>query len=161
MDSSLALVVVVVLAAFLGFGAIVLIFRRSRAVRAPGVEDLGPLLDRTDQTPQLLVGSYLETHDASGVLRTFPLTQPNSLIGRAEHADIRVDESFAKWRTVSREHARIECRGNRAIVQDNNSLNGVKVNGRRTGRNLLKHGWNLEIGGVAFTYRSGGEDDSP
>jgi pSer/pThr/pTyr-binding forkhead associated (FHA) protein len=158
MNSDLGLLVGIGLLLLLGLGALALIRWRSRAAPPPTVEELGP---PAEQMPPLPAEAHLQAEDANGNARTFPLTQAGNLIGRAEHADIHVDESFAHWDTVSREHARIEFQGDRVIVMDNNSLNGITVNGRRTGRNLLKHGWRLEIGGVAFTFHIASEDSSP
>jgi pSer/pThr/pTyr-binding forkhead associated (FHA) protein len=73
----------------------------------------------------------------------------------AEGITLRIDEKFPNWQTVSRYHARIyrDPSTGRPVIEDNNSQNGVYVQGRRTARNLLKDGWTVTIGGVEFIYR--------
>lgn len=159
MNTDLGLLIGIGLLMLLGLGALALIRRRSRAAPPPTTVEESGL--PAAQMPPLPAGAHLQAEDAKGNARTFPLIQATNLIGRAEHADVRVDESFAHWDSVSREHARIEFQGDRVVVMDNNSLNGIKVNGRRTGRNLLKQGWRLEIGGVSFTYYIASKDDPP
>ncbi len=102
---------------------------------------------------------YLQSTTAKGP-RNFPLDQDKLLVGRAAHAHIRIDDSFHDWETVSREHAWIYRRGDEFIVEDNGSMNGIYVNGRRTRRNLLKDGWQLKVGGVSFIfYENGGREE--
>lgn len=57
------------------------------------------------------------------------------VIGRAESADLRLDDA-----TVSKQHAAIEIVGNDHILRDLGSANGTFVNGARAERHLLKHG---------------------
>jgi hypothetical protein len=156
-DRTLVISAIVGSIILLGLGLLVLARLRSRATQAPALQELGPA--PIQSAPP--AGPYLEGRDTVAGPHYFPLTQPNNLVGRAEHADIRIDECFAKWETVSREHAWIKRLDDRTIIEDNDSTNGVAVNGRRTGRNLLKDGWRLEIGGVVLIYHAGGEDDAP
>lgn len=135
--STTVLVILVGLIGLAGLVTIALIRWRSR----------GP-------APTLPDAPYLQSLGTTGGPREFRLSQPATLVGRAEHAGIRIDESFYSWETVSREHAWIRRQGDQVIVVDNNSLNGVHVNGRRTGRNLLQDGWRLEIGAVAFVFHA-------
>ena len=95
---------------------------------------------------------YLESIGYQGQQQRFPLDKPVIRIGRAEDNDIVITEHFQGWDTVSRVHATIERDGARYIIVDQGSLNGVYVNGRRTGRNLLKDGWKVAVGAVEFTY---------
>ncbi|MCX7856208.1 MAG: FHA domain-containing protein [Anaerolineae bacterium] len=76
-------------------------------------------------------------------------------VGRAPDNDLIITPEFAGWETVSRHHARIYRRGENWVVEDLGSTNGIYINGRRTGRNLLRDGWRLEVGSVAFTFRAG------
>jgi len=95
---------------------------------------------------------YLESIGYQGQQQRFPLDKPVIRIGRAEDNDIVITEHFQGWDTVSRVHATIERDGARYVIVDQGSLNGVYVNGRRTGRNLLKDGWKVAVGAVEFTY---------
>lgn len=158
MDDQITILAIVGLVILLGFGTIALLHRRSRAARERMPEELGPT---PDQRPPLPAGPWLESADTSNGQRSFPLTKEKTLIGRTEDADIRIDESFANWETVSREHAWIERQENRVVVQDNNSTNGIAINGRRTRRNVLKDGWRLAVGGVILVFHAGNEEVSP
>ncbi len=98
--------------------------------------------------------AYLEHQDAPGVARRFDLDSTSTTIGRGASNDLIINENFANWETVSQRHAKISRRAMGWVIEDNNSSNGVYVNGKRTGRNLLRNGWQIDIGGVAFTFRS-------
>lgn len=76
-------------------------------------------------------------------------------MGRAPENDLVITPELAGWETVSRSHARIYRQGENWIVEDLGSTNGIYVNGRRTGRNLLRDGWRLGIGSVVFTFHAG------
>ena len=56
--------------------------------------------------------------------------------------------------TVSRYHARL-YRLERWILEDLDSSNGIYINGQRTGRNYLRNGWEIGIGGVIFIFHTG------
>jgi pSer/pThr/pTyr-binding forkhead associated (FHA) protein len=72
-----------------------------------------------------------------------------------------IAQDLPGWETVSNRHARIYEQAGRWVIEDLGSTNGVYVNGKRTGRNLLQDGWRLGIGGVEFVCRiSKGEASS-
>lgn len=91
----------------------------------------------------------------AGRPRRWPLEKDSMTVGRAPENDLVIPPELAGWETVSRRHARIYRQGENWIVEDLGSTNGIYVNGRRTGRNLLRDGWRLGIGGVVFTFRVG------
>ena len=91
----------------------------------------------------------------SGKARPFPLQKDAVTIGRAPDNDLVISQDLPGWETVSRHHARLYRQGERWIVEDLQSTNGVYVNGKRTGRNLLQDGWRLDIGGVTFIFHAG------
>ncbi|MGQ9467899.1 MAG: FHA domain-containing protein, partial [Anaerolineae bacterium] len=97
---------------------------------------------------------------AAGRPFSFVLQKASVTIGRAPDNDLVVSPDFPGWETVSRHHARIYRQGDRWIVEDLRSTNGIYVNGRRTGRNLLRDGWRLEIGRVAFVFHAGTGGDA-
>jgi len=105
--------------------------------------------------PSPPAGPYLEGSTISGELRRFVLKPEGFTIGREPDNDLVITEHFPGWETASRRHARVYCQAGRWIVEDLNSMNGIYVNGKRTGRNLLYSGWELRIGGVAFTFHAG------
>ncbi len=154
------LFIIIGLVGLVGLFMIVVIMRRSTP-RAPFVRHPGPGVSPIPTRPAARPVPVLQSLDAVGGSRSFPLDRPTLLVGRAEDAAIRIDESFVNWETVSREHAWIRLQDDQVIVEDNNSMNGVYVNGRRTGCNLLKDGWRVEIGGVAFVFRADGDQSEP
>lgn len=124
-----------------------------RALRGRGTTESPP-------RPTAPTGPHLESTDASGAQRRLNLPTTDLTIGRAPESDLVITQDFPGWETVSGHHARLyqeERQGNHWIVEDLDSTNGVYVNGKRTGHNLLRDGWQLDIGGVSFVFRTGGE----
>jgi pSer/pThr/pTyr-binding forkhead associated (FHA) protein len=97
----------------------------------------------------------LESVGTAGGPRQFALKPGGVTIGRAIDNEVVIAQDFAGWDTISRRHARIYQREGQWIVDDLDSKNGVWVNGRRTGRNILQDGWELRIGEVVFIFRAG------
>lgn len=128
------LLVVVALAA-------VLLLRRRRGPRKP-TRPLPPAPPWLEAT-------------VAGRPRRWPLEKESLTVGRSPDNDLVVTPEFAGWETVSRRHARLYRRGDDWIVEDLGSTNGIFVNGRRTRHNRLRDGWRLEVGGVAFIFRTG------
>ena len=104
--------------------------------------------------PPVPAAPRLESIGTAGGPRHFDLGSDGVTIGRGSENDLVITQDFPAWETVSRRHARIYQQADRWIVEDLNSMNGVYVNGRRTGRNLLRDGWRLGIGGVEFVFRA-------
>lgn len=78
----------------------------------------------------------------------FPLSVGEHVIGRDEDADVRIDAS-----TVSRRHARVIVKFNRAMLEDFGSKNGTFRGGQRvTSSTPLAHGDALRIGTVIVTF---------
>ena len=103
---------------------------------------------------------YLESLSRPGGGIAFPLESLPVTVGRAPDNDLDIDERYNGWETVSRHHAEIREEDGRYILIDHDSMNGVYVNGRRTGKNLLKDGFRVSFGQVEFIFRenSGRED---
>jgi len=97
---------------------------------------------------------YLESRGRPAGILYCPLEKPVVTIGRDPESDLVVDASFDGWQTVSHRHATVECDGGRAIVVDQQSHNGVYVNNRRTGANVLCDGWTVRFGKVEFIFHS-------
>jgi pSer/pThr/pTyr-binding forkhead associated (FHA) protein len=77
----------------------------------------------------------------------YPVSRRTS-IGRTPDNDIQVD---AFW--ISRHHAVLLSSPDHCIVEDLNSTNGVLVNGRRVGRQILHDGDTVTVGKTEFTYQ--------
>jgi pSer/pThr/pTyr-binding forkhead associated (FHA) protein len=69
-------------------------------------------------------------------------------IGRTQENDIQIDTVH-----VSRRHAVLLSNSDHCIVEDLNSTNGVLVNGRRIGRQLLQDGDIVMVGKTEFRYQ--------
>jgi hypothetical protein len=69
-------------------------------------------------------------------------------IGRTPDNDIQVN---ASW--ISRHHAVLLSSPDHCIVEDLNSTNGVLVNGRRVGRQILHDGDTVTVGKTEFRYQ--------
>jgi pSer/pThr/pTyr-binding forkhead associated (FHA) protein len=99
---------------------------------------------------------YLESTLPARKFFLLQIDQENGdLIGRdmtESGVTVRIDDGFPQWQSVSRHHARIYRQEGKVIIEDNESQNGILVEGRRTVRNLLKDGWKVTIGGVEFIY---------
>lgn len=104
--------------------------------------------------PQVRLGvPYLESLGRPGGQIMFWLESLPVTVGRSPDNDLVIDDQYNGWETVSRRHAEIREDNGRYILNDNNSMNGVYVNGRRTGKNLLKDGFRVSFGQVEFIFR--------
>ena len=84
---------------------------------------------------------------------TYSLEREETLIGRNPNTDITLlDEG------ISREHVLIAYDGesDRYTVEDLQSTNGTKVNGKRVRSATLEHGDVLQIGNTLFEFVRGG-----
>jgi serine phosphatase RsbU (regulator of sigma subunit) len=93
-----------------------------------------------------MVRAKLDVTDALGA-RTVPLEKDLFRIGRRSSHDL-----FLSGADVSRDHAQIERKGNRFVLQDRGSRCGTFVNGEPVVERPLEHGDRIHIG------RSNGAD---
>jgi chromosome segregation ATPase len=82
-----------------------------------------------------------------GVEVVYPLGR-RTTIGRTPDNDIQVDTTF-----ISRHHAVLLSNPDQCVVEDLNSTNGVKINGRPVNRQALRDGDTLTIGKSEFRYQ--------
>jgi ABC-type multidrug transport system ATPase subunit/pSer/pThr/pTyr-binding forkhead associated (FHA) protein len=98
---------------------------------------------RIDDGVETTVGGVLIVFSSGGVVewKTFPVGDKGEIsIGRGEGCEIRLDHV-----SVSRLHARIERRDGAFYLTDNNSTNGVMVNGKKAEGRVLLHEKDLII----------------
>ncbi|MEU7866652.1 DUF3662 and FHA domain-containing protein [Dactylosporangium sp. NPDC049140] len=95
-------------------------------------------------TPGEGFGVRLVTEDG----QNYPLTEGAIIIGRGEQASLRLADVGA-----SRQHARVEYDGNRAVFTDLGSANGSVVNGRRVDTVILHPGDEIVIGTTRLSFR--------
>ena len=92
----------------------------------------------------------LEQFEGEGAPRRFLLESNEMKIGRAENVTIRIGSKLA-----SRLHATLTRRGTDFVVQDNDSHNGVFLNGVKIYSAILRDGDIIQIADCAFVYREG------
>ncbi len=93
-----------------------------------------------------------ETSDPKAI----EIPEGSSEIGRTEDAGICVAHP-----SLSRRHARIECRGEQAEIVDLGSKNGTWVGGERIERRVLKDGEVVRLGDVDFVVSLGPAGPAP
>jgi len=77
----------------------------------------------------------------------YPLYKDEMTIGRFEGADIQIDSHF-----ISRMHARIVATSKGISIEDIESKNGIKVNGKLARSQPLQHGDLVSLGGLRFRF---------
>ena len=132
---------------------VALAFRRKKPKPGPGPGP-GPKAP-PPLHPEVAPEAYLESVGTAGGPRRFTLKPGGTSIGRAPDNEVVITQEFPGWDTISRNHARVYQQAGHWIIQDLGSTNGVWVNGKRTGLNLLQDGWQLRIGGVEFVFHAG------
>jgi hypothetical protein len=90
---------------------------------------------------------YLEKTEDEGFKARIVLDRKEIFIGRAEEADIRVTS-----RQVSRKHAILSRRGTDYVIRDNESDNGVFLNGVKIHSAVLRDGDVLQIADRSFVF---------
>jgi hypothetical protein len=77
----------------------------------------------------------------------YPLYKNEMTIGRIDGADIMIDSHF-----ISRMHARVIATAKGISIEDIESKNGVKVNGKLAKSHALQHGDLVSLGGLRFRF---------
>ena len=96
--------------------------------------------------PRISAGRYLAIEDGDEV-KLLVLERDLIHIGRSPGSDIILDDA-----SVSRRHAVIARRGEKTVILDDRSLNGLHVNGKRVTEAELNDGDAILVGHVALRY---------
>jgi pSer/pThr/pTyr-binding forkhead associated (FHA) protein len=96
--------------------------------------------------PRLSPGRYLAIEDGSEVV-LLALNGELMHIGRSPSSEIVLDDA-----SVSRRHALITRRGDRTVILDDRSRNGVHVNGARVSEADLHDGDTIVCGHVTLRF---------
>jgi DNA-binding NtrC family response regulator len=83
-----------------------------------------------------------------GEARSILLPDRTTRIGRHESCDIVLND-----KSVSRQHALLERRDSGYVLRDQNSHNGIRVNGVGVAQWFLRHGDQVSFGDVLFTFQ--------
>jgi pSer/pThr/pTyr-binding forkhead associated (FHA) protein len=92
-----------------------------------------------------MAASLIPTEGGSPIL----LDKPIMLIGRSQDCDIALQVSSK----ISRRHCCIVQCGERYVLRDLGSMNGVRVNGQRVIEMELKAGDEIAVADAEFTFR--------
>jgi hypothetical protein len=96
--------------------------------------------------PRISAGRYLAMDDGEEVV-LMAVEGEIVHVGRSPAADIVLDDA-----SVSRRHALLTRRGERTVILDDRSLNGIHVNGVRVTEAELKDGDTIVVGHVLLRY---------
>lgn len=96
----------------------------------------------------MAVVRILANDGSSRAVQTFPLVGTDLVVGRAEDANICIDEP-----SLSRHHARIIWANGAWLVVEIASTNGVVVAGQRVGSHTLRDGDRFRLGQVELEFR--------
>jgi len=77
----------------------------------------------------------------------YPLFKETMTIGRADVADIQIDNGF-----LSRLHARVVTTADGVTIEDIESKNGIRVNTKLATRQTLRHGDVVDLGRLRFRF---------
>jgi len=96
----------------------------------------------------LLRGSFpfLKISDSNGS-RNFEINKPNITVGRSTDSDVFIDS-----KNISRHHFSIVFENNIYKIKDNNSTNGVLLNGRMIKESVLDNADIIEIAEITITF---------
>ena len=80
--------------------------------------------------------------------KSFRLTAANTVIGRGDQADVRIDDEGS-----SRQHAAVVYRNLEFRVKDLDSANGTFLNGSEVKEYALRSGDKIAVGGTILQFR--------
>lgn len=92
------------------------------------------------------IASLIGEHGENYPITTFPF-----VMGRGSECDL-----VLQGKGVSRRHAEVIFQSGRFVVNDLESLNGLKVNGYKVARVILEENDVIKLGDVALVFRSSG-----
>lgn len=87
-----------------------------------------------------------------GERREFPVTHEDTVIGRRQDCDLRIQTG-----DVSRRHCLISVEDDEVLIQDLESANGTYVNGERISEKQLDPGDRIKIGPAVFVVQIDGQ----
>lgn len=111
---------------------------------------LGGALERASSAASQAPAHRCLTRLDPGQEVAYDLAPPRVSIGRTPDNDLQVRESY-----ISRNHAVIRLGPDSAVIEDLGSRNGVYVNDRRVGREILRDGDIVLLGKARFRFEAG------
>lgn len=86
--------------------------------------------------------------------QVYPLKEGETVVGRGEECNLVLPNV-----SVSRQHARILVGRQNVTVEDNDSQNGIQVNGKPTKQQALKPGDEIQVGRFTLVFLSDAKSD--
>src|SRR5690606_38431755 len=108
------------------------------ATRVSDVEKLREELTRRGSSRDR---AYLIVLAGNEVGKMFKLTDGETVVGRSQRADIRIDDD-----SISRLHVKVRLHGTSVELEDLGSSNGTLVNGERINVSQLRDGDKIRLG---------------
>jgi pSer/pThr/pTyr-binding forkhead associated (FHA) protein len=102
------------------------------------------------QPPVSTPGTQLMISRGPGAGTCYPVTEPCTTLGRHRTCDIMLDDV-----TVSRRHAELHHDGDRYVIKDTGSLNGIYVNRKPVDQGEVSDGDEVWIGKFHLVFRLG------
>lgn len=90
----------------------------------------------------------LIVRDHQGATFTVELSDSETLIGRSHVSDVRLTDP-----SISRDHAAISWEGDHYTIEDLQTTNGTRLNGKRVRSGELADGDVVQIGQTSLTFR--------
>jgi len=88
----------------------------------------------------------------NGVVKDFPITLGQTVIGRREDCDLRIP-----LKEISRKHALLVVGDKAVSIRDLGSANGTYINNQRVSEHKLSPGDHIVVGPVVFTVQIDGQ----
>ena len=92
-------------------------------------------------------GARLIVRDHEGCESIHEISSPETLIGRSAGSGIRLTDPAS-----SRDHACITWEADHYVIEDLQTSNGTKVNGKRIRSASLEHGDEIQMGQTVLTF---------
>lgn len=92
--------------------------------------------------------AHLIVRDHEGSSWTHTISEAETLIGRGASSDVRVAD-----KAISRDHAAISWEGERYMLEDLQTTNGTRLNGRRVRNGPLDDGDEIQVGKTLITFK--------
>ena len=128
-------------------------------LRAARVESFEPLdvtaeveIEEIEEIVEISAKPRLICVSSNLLSQEWIVDKPEMIAGRADSNEIFINHS-----SVSRRHARFFLEGGRCLVEDLESSNGVRVNGRKYGKAALHEGDLVDLGHVRLRFVAPGE----
>ncbi len=90
----------------------------------------------------------LIVQDHEGSTRTYDLAEPETLIGRSPTNQVCLNDQ-----ATSRDHAAISWEDDHYVIEDLQTTNGTKVNGKRVRSCSIEDGDTIQMGKTTITFR--------